>query len=485
MLSTNPQLRMSEYSSLYDIIIPKDHKLRKAHDLVDFSFIYDELKSKYCHDNGRMAKDPVRLFKYLFLKAVYDLSDVGVVERSRTDMSFKLFLDMTPEEEVIDPSTLTKFRKLRLNDGDLLNMLLSKSVAIAVKYGIIKTSTIIVDSTHTRSRSNPSAPLEMLRRRIKELLRAMNQIDKEAAKALPKKNTDDDLVHEMDYTQQVIDQVAANEGILNIPIVKEKLDMLRETLDDIADHYTTSLKDRDARVGYKSPDAPFYGYKTHEAMTPEGIITAATVTSGEVADGPMLQQLVEQSRQNGVGVNTVIGDTAYSGDKNLKLAADEEDGFALVARVNPMLQGGNMEKEDGFIYNKDANTCVCPAGHMAKTKRLVTYRPGKGNQRVIFGFDRAKCSVCAHRGECLKGRSNMKTYSVSLRTPEQEAQMAFQETDMFKAQARMRYKIEQRFSHLKNLYGYDRANSYGLSGMQMQAAVTIFSANIMKIIRLI
>jgi hypothetical protein len=29
---------------------------------------------------------------------------------------------MTPEEEVINPSSLTKFRKLRLKDTDLLNL---------------------------------------------------------------------------------------------------------------------------------------------------------------------------------------------------------------------------------------------------------------------------------------------------------------------------------------------------------------------------
>lgn len=45
---------------------------------------------------------------------IYDLSDVDVVERSKYDMSFKYFLDMSPEDEVINSSSLTKFRKLRL-----------------------------------------------------------------------------------------------------------------------------------------------------------------------------------------------------------------------------------------------------------------------------------------------------------------------------------------------------------------------------------
>ena len=78
------------------------------------------------------------MFKYLLLKAIYDLSDVDVVERSRYDMSFKYFLDMVPEEEVINPSSLTKFRKLRLKDMALLDMLIAKTVQIALEQEIIK-----------------------------------------------------------------------------------------------------------------------------------------------------------------------------------------------------------------------------------------------------------------------------------------------------------------------------------------------------------
>ena len=87
------------------MIVPKDHILRKIRELIDFSFIYDELKNKYCLDNGRNAKKPILLFKYLLLKYLYNLSDNGVVERSQYDMSFKYFLELTPEEEVIHPST--------------------------------------------------------------------------------------------------------------------------------------------------------------------------------------------------------------------------------------------------------------------------------------------------------------------------------------------------------------------------------------------
>ena len=47
-------------------------------------------------------------------------------------------------------------------------------------------------------------------------------------------------------------------------------------------------------------------------MTPERIITAATITSGEKHDGKQLQKLVEKSQANGIKVEAVIGDGAYS-----------------------------------------------------------------------------------------------------------------------------------------------------------------------------
>ena len=48
--------------------------------------------------------------------------------------------------------------------------------------------------------------------------------------------------------------------------------------------------DPDARVGHKSVDSAFFGFKTHIAMIDERIITAAVVTTGEKSDGHYLQE---------------------------------------------------------------------------------------------------------------------------------------------------------------------------------------------------
>ena len=172
MILNQESLNFSPYMALYDIVIPKDNMLRKINELVDFTFILEELKTKYCLENGRNAISPIRMFKYLLLKSIYDLSDVDVVERSKYDMSFKYFLDMSPEDSVIDPSSLTKFRKLRLKDVGLLDMLIGKTVEIALEKEIIKSKTIIVDATHTKARYNQKSPKEFLQEKSKNLRKA-------------------------------------------------------------------------------------------------------------------------------------------------------------------------------------------------------------------------------------------------------------------------------------------------------------------------
>lgn len=112
MLVQQQKMILSPYMEIYDMAVPENILLRKINELVDFDFIYDELVGKYCLDNGRNAVSPIKMFKY--------------------------FLEMAPEDEVINPSSLTKFRKLRLKDMYLLDLLISKTVDVAIEKRIIK-----------------------------------------------------------------------------------------------------------------------------------------------------------------------------------------------------------------------------------------------------------------------------------------------------------------------------------------------------------
>jgi transposase len=481
MLAQQQKIQLSEYSSLYDLIIPKENLLRKINELIDFSFVYGELVNKYCSNNGRTAESPIRMFKYLLLKTIYTVSDVDVVERSRFDMSFKYFLDMSPEEDVINPSSLTKFRKLRLKDTDLLNLLISKTVSIALEKGIIRSKSIIVDATHSLSRSNPFSAIEVLRERSKLLRKTVYSFDEKMKGRMPEKNSDNDLEKELAYCKELKKRIEVEQTISAIPAIKEKLNLLKETIEDTQENYTLS-KDTDAKTGHKSADSSFFGYKTHLAMTEERIITAAVVTSGEKGDGPELPKLIKISQENGIEVDAVIGDAAYSGKENLKLTSEQN--IKVVAKLNPSITQGCRKEEDKFDYNKDADMFVCPAGHMAIQKSRQGKKNVATNQVHTYYFDVEKCRSCSLKDGCYKPGSKTKSYSISIKSELHQDQIAFQETDYYKEKAKHRYKIEAKNSELKNVHGYGKAISYGINNMQMQGAIAIFTVNLKRIIKL-
>lgn len=481
MIQEQQSMTFSPFMELYNLIIPVDNMLRKINELIDFTFVYDELKDNYCLDNGRNAIDPIRMFKYLFLKAVHDLSDVDLVERSKYDMSFKYFLHMAPEEEVIDPSSLTKFRKIRLKDINLLDMLINKTVEIAIEKEIIKSNSIIVDATHTKARYNQKSPKEVLTDRSKKLRKTIYEIDENMKEKFPNKPTTDVLEDEIKYCQDLIAVIEKEEVLVQYPKVKERLNLLKETVDDDIEQLQIS-EDKDAKVGHKSADSSFFGYKTHLAMCEERIITAATITTGEKNDGKQLETLIEKSIKAGMEVKTVIGDAAYSEKGNIEYTKENE--MKLVAKLNPSVTQGFRKKEDEFGFNKDAGMYVCKAGHMAIRKARTGKKGVACNQSDTYYFDIDKCKHCPFKEGCYKEGAKSKTYSVTIKSNVHTEQEKFQESDYFKEKSKERYKIEAKNSELKHRHGYDVASSSGLIGMEIQGAMAIFAVNVKRILKL-
>lgn len=483
MLAKQQTLSFSEYRSLYDLIVPPENLLRKINDLINFNFIYDELVSKYSLNQGRVAECPIRMFKYLLLKVIFTISDIDVVERSRYDMSFKYFLGMSPEDDVINPSSLTKFRRLRLKDTNLLDLLINKTVGLAIEKGIISTGSIIVDATHTLSKSNPISAIDVLRERSKQVRKAVYTYQKDWKNKMPLKNDSNDLEKEITYSKELETLLEASPSISEVPSVKEKLNLLKESIDDIQEQTQSVIsKDTDARIGHKSADTSFFGFKTHLAMTEERIITGAVVTSAEKGDGPILPELIEQSQNNGIEVDTVIGDAAYSGKKNLELG--KEKNIQIVAKLNRTISQGARKREDKFDYNKDADLFVCTAGHMAFKKAVQGKKNVGKNQVITYYFDIEKCKNCPLKEGCYKEGAKSKTYSITIKSEIHQEQIDFERTEYFKEKSKHRYKIEAKNGELKNVHGYRRAVSYGLENMQMQGALAIFAVNLKRILKL-
>lgn len=242
--------------------------------------------------------------------------------------------------------------------------------------------------------------------------------------------------------------------------------MLEETMND-TEYEIEYSKDKDAKVGHKTADISFFGYKTHIAMTPERIITAAIVSTGEKHNGKQLQKLVEKSQANGIEVEAVIGDGAYSEKENIEYC--EENNIKLASKLSKFVTHGNSQRNNNFEYNKDAEMYVCKAGHMAIKKQKQKIRDSNNKELVTevesYFFNIEKCKHCPYKEGCYKEGSKTKTYSVTLKNDVHIKHMDYMETEEFKELYSERYKIEAKNSELKSNFGYDTANACGKNGI--------------------
>ena len=497
MLKENNQLSfcLSSHASLYDLLIEENNFWRQLKNMVDFSFVYDELKDKYSSTMGRKAEDVIRMFKYLLLKNYYKLSDRDLIARTRTDMLFKYFLDYLPEEvNLIDPSLLTVFRRERLSNKDneeetsinLMDKLIAKTVEIALAEGLINAKNkIIQDSTHTNAMYQHISPREELIKQAKELRKSVYKIDETMHDKMPKKRESTGLLEDqIEYTKELLNLLKEDARFTTIPNINEKINLLEETMND-TEYEVEYSKDKDAKVGHKTADTSFFGYKTHIAMTPERIITAATITSGEKHDGKELQKLVEKSQANGIEVEAVIGDGAYSEKENIEYC--EENNIKLASKLSKSITHGNKPNNNNFEYNKDAGMYVCKAGHMAIKKSHSIIKDKRYNSKSeveSYFFDVEKCKYCPHKKGCYKEGAKSKTYNVTIKNDVHVKYMDYMKTDEFQDLYSERYKIEAKNSELKSNFGYDTANACGKNGITIQGASALFLVNIKRIIKL-
>ncbi len=288
-------------------------------------------------------------------------------------------------------------------------------MTLAIEQNIVKSHSIIVDATHTKASYNQKSPQEILQDRARKLRKAVYTLDESAKANMPTKNTTNELESEIEYCQKLITFIETESGIAQVPKILEPLNLLKETIADDVEQLRLAA-DPDARVGHKSADSAFFGYKTHLAMTEERIITAAVITTGEKNDGKQLQDLIEKSKAAGMQVKTVIGDAAFSEKDNIVYTNKNE--IELVAKLNPLITQGNRKKEEKFLFNKDAGLYVCPAGHMTLRKARQGKKGVGANQTDTYYFDVERCKRCPLKEGCYKEGAKSKTYSVSIKSEE-------------------------------------------------------------------
>lgn len=487
LLQPARQLTVSFHAELYKLV-PEDHLLRKIHAAVDFGFVHELVENSYCKYYGRPANEPELLFRLLFLQILYNLSDERMIQEAQVNLAYKWFIGINPEDPLPDASQLSRFRNHRLGTSQVEDVL-KHVVGQCIEQGLVKNKAIIMDATHTQAGSQKQRPLDVLRDAAKRLFRVVVKRHPKLEKKLPKqprvKSEDSDAEQTMlAYLSQLGETVEEllpdHEGS-----VSDKLGIAKQIINDerlLSQKGILSAIDPDARFGWKSSSKSFFGYKSHIAMTEEEIITALEVTPGSTDDGKQLPVLLDQTTANGVRVNEIIADTAYSGKDNL--ARMKKETISPVVPLNPVVHEGS-ERQEGFEYNKDADFVLCPAGERSKRKAVQGSKTNGKSRFLVYYFDVEKCKTCPMREGCYKPGAGSKTYSIRILAEHFKEQIEFELSDTFKERIKRRPIIEHKNAEMKRFHGMNTAKYRGLFRMRMQAYLTAFVVNVKRLVRLI
>jgi Transposase DDE domain len=226
----------------------------------------------------------------------------------------------------------------------------------------------------------------------------------------------------------------------------------------VAKDRVISTVDPDARHGHKTNARGFDGYKGHVAVDPDSeVITATTVTAGNVGDGQAVEALLSEELAEVDDPDapeeppTVYGDSAYGAGRVLDTL--EQADVEIMCKVQaPNAPAGRFAK-DAFTIDLHAGTVRCPAGQTAPLRQV------KNGHIAHF---RGACKTCPLADRCTSSGDGR-----SIHVGEYEQQLARarkrQASPYWKADyTSSRPIVERKISHLmRRRHGGRRARVRG------------------------
>ena len=395
---------------------------------------------------------------------------------------------LSPWEDLPHPSSLCKFRKMRL-DENTMDDIMTEIVRQMLEKGIIKSgSGILIDSTHIHANTIRKVPERLMEHMAKNIFRESakkeglndKQVDeavKEKAVDLPKwQEYEDPLEAKKDMKKALEDVIA--EADPELESVKEAKEVL-ESDKFIEQRGIRSLQDKDARVGRKDHTTSFFGYKSEYMMTEEGIITGMTVQPGNYRDGDHFEELLEKTRKAGIEPTAAYGDKAYCRPDVLDVIKK----LGMEAYI-PISYSAYRINEELFSYNKDSDTWTCINGNESSVGKKKNKK--SGYSEIEYRFERECCRNCPYRDKCIgKAKRISKKLSVGTSTAELYEHSQFTKSEDFLERYAVRARIEPKNAEMKRFHGLDRADGYGLQSVLVQAIFTAIAVNFKRMAMII
>jgi transposase len=428
------QLKMFYQGLSLEQRVRSDHPLRQVKQLVDFDFIYQEVKPCY-GVNGNVSVPPPVILKLMLLLVFYNVRS----ERERMAtlperIDWLWFIDFDLDDAIPDHSVLSKARR-RWGTAAFKHFF-ERIVWQCVAAGLVDGSKIFMDSSLIQADASKNSLINM--NSLKSQLNPYYQ--------------------ELEARLEELPEDGKGKGRLN------------------RTHLSTT--DPEASLVSQGKVRSQLSFKVHRAVDSRSeVITGTQVTSGAVNEGHLLPELIEQHTENTQSqVEVVVADSQYGTIKNYLECHDR----GLKAHISPFKDGQKRNgkfSDAAFSYDPKDDVYLCPAGQRLKRTRY------DGNRQAFQYQGKAKiCKACCLRDQCT-GAKRGRTLWRHLRQEEVRLMRDRAQSFRSKRDLRTRQHLMERSFARSVPYGFKRARWRRLWRVQIQEYLTAAIQNIMVLVR--
>jgi transposase len=486
-----------EDRDLYRLLLPREHPLLDALELLPWDSFIPELESYYCPDQGQPALPPLLLFKLEFLRYFCRLSDREVIARSQTDVLFRWFLQIRICQRLPDPSLLTRFRG-RLGAAGF-KKLFDRLVACARDANLIRDRLRLKDASHVIASIAVPTTLQLLAQLRERTLTVITKLDPlvaegfriQADRAHEETESADDGVRlqaRLDLVQDIlhwIQQQPAPSAANDDPLWQQ-LQSVRQLAEKITDdclhpgkgHRTLSVIDPDARRG---KHGEYYdGYLVDVMMDADSeLITGVSVLAADGDEAKDTIGLVEMEQQTHGNQIEQLSIDAIGFNGEMLRELEDPNGLAVdVITVPREFNTGGGYPSSMFELSEDGMSVTCPAGKQS------SYRNTGIRNGTAFQFKRSQCAECPLVKKCnpkMHEKSHFgRSVSKSKFAAEYERAREKSKTAEYEAVRSRHPAIERKLNEVVRHHRGRFARYWGLPKVTIQQCMTCFSVNVKR-----
>jgi len=429
----------------------------------------------------------------LVLQSLEGLSDRDAVQAVRTDLRWKVAAGLALDDEGFHPTVLTLWRnKLRASEHperifDAVRAVISETGVLRGKVRRALDSTLLDDAVATQDTvTQLVAAIRRVRRLVPEATAVSVSAHDYDAAGKPVCAWDDAQAKAALVSALVGDARALIAAIEGIELTDEQADAVGllalvagqdvepgegegtwRIAQRVAPDRVISTVDPESRHMHKSRSEYRDGYKAHVAVEPEtGLITGATLTPANAADGPTGVTLLD-GEEPGL---EVLADSAYgSGETRASLREAGHTQTIKPIPLRPAVPGGFTK--DDFAIDLGAGTVSCPGGHTVKITRTSA---------AVFGV---RCRSCPLASRCTTSKTG-RTLQVHPHEDEMMAARRRAEEPEFVASYRQWRPMVERSIAWLVADGHRRVRYRGVRRNQLGLSLRVAALNLRRLVNL-